>query len=419
MKKYLSIFLILVLSLGILSACQTGSPTETGSPPPESSQPSQTPEDTGSEPVTITIWHSADATIADTLQQQVNALAPEIIVNFERKENMAETLKLAGNDPKSAPDMYFWAHDKVGVFAEMGILAPITDIIDLSELSDLLPMTLDAGEYSGANYQLPVYYEALLFMYNKALIETPPATTDELLAKMEAETANDMYVFVEQHSTSYNSAAWIQGFGGYIINADKKPGLGTQETKDALAYHKEFVQFMPSDGEYNTVTTLFTEGKSMMTIGGPWLVPSIKDAGIDLGIAAMPVLPNGEPLKPFSGVQGVQVLKHSVETKKEALAEVLRILASPETGIALANAASCAPANSLAYDDASVSSNEMIMALKEMAANVVPMPNVPEMDVMWGVTDGLLASINKNNGDVVSECDKYQKDAEEQVAAMK
>lgn len=230
-----------------------------------------------------------------------------------------------------------WAHDKVGVFAEMGILAPITDVIALSELSGLLPMTLNAGLYGGANYQLPIYYEALLFMYNKALLDAPPASTDELLEKMKAETTNEQYVFVEQHSTSYNSAAWIQGFGGYIINADKQPGLGLQETKNALAYHKEFVPYMPADGEYNTVTALFTEGKAMMTIGGPWLVPGLKEAGVDLGIAPMPLLPNGSPLKPFSGVQGVHVLKHAAENKKEAVAELFRVLASPKTGIALAN----------------------------------------------------------------------------------
>ena len=33
---------------------------------------------------------------------------------------------------------------------------------------------------------------------------------------MKNETTADQYVFVEQHSTSYNAAAWIQGFGGYL-----------------------------------------------------------------------------------------------------------------------------------------------------------------------------------------------------------
>ena len=225
-------------------------------------------------------------------------------------------------------------------------------------------------------------------------------------------------MFVEQHSTSYNAAAWIQGFGGYIINEDKEPGLDLQDTMDSLEYHKKFVPYMPADGEYNTVTTLFTEGKAAATIGGPWLVPGIKEAGINLGIAPMPTLPNGKSLTPFSGVQGVQVLKHAAETKKDAVAKVLRTLMTPETGIALANAANCAPANSKAYDDDAVAKNEMIMALKDISEKVIPMPNVPEMDVMWSVTDDLLVSVNKNGEDVKESCKSHQKEALEQIQAM-
>lgn len=366
----------------------------------------------------ITVWHCADATIADTLQKQVDALAPEIVVTFERKENMSDALKLVGDDPESAPDMFLWAHDKVGTFAQMGILAPVTDVLSEEDLADFLPMTLSAGEYQGNKYQLPLYYEALLFMYNKDLMETAPETTDELLELMKKETTADHYVFVEQHSTSYNAAAWIQGFGGYLINENREPGLNLPQTVEAMEYHKEFVPYMPADGEYNTVTTLFTEGKAASTIGGPWLVPGIKEAGIDLGIAPMPILPNGSSLTPFSGVQGIHVLKHAAETKKDALAEVLKVLGSKETGVALANAASCAPANSKSYEDASVAEDEMIMALKTMANNVVPMPNIPEMDVMWSVTDDLLAAVNKRGEDAQTACDAHQKDALDQISAM-
>lgn len=366
----------------------------------------------------ITVWHCADATIADTLQKQVDALAPEIVVTFERKENMSDALKLVGDDQESAPDMFMWAHDKVGTFAQMGILSPITDVLTEDDLADFLPMTLSAGEYQGDKYQLPLYYEALLFLYNKDLMETAPETTDELLELMKNETTADQYIFVEQHSTSYNAAAWIQGFGGYLINENREPGLNLPQTVEAMEYHKQFVSYMPADGEYNTVTTLFTEGKAASTIGGPWLVPGIKEAGIDLGIAPMPVLPNGTSLTPFSGVQGVHVLKHAAETKKEALAEVLKVLGSKETGVALANAASCAPANSKAYEDASVSEDQMIMALKAMADNVVPMPNIPEMDVMWSVTDDLLAAVNKRGENVQTACDAHQKEALEQISAM-
>ncbi len=411
MKKFIALFIVLTLCVSLFASCAT--PQEQTQP--ESSEQSETEN---ADPVEITIWHTVDPTIAETLQKQTDSLAPEVVVTFERKENVNEALKLAGNDPSSAPDMYMWAHDKVGVFAAMGILSPITDILSEEELSDFFPMTLDAGTYKGERYQMPIYYEALLFMYNKALNDSPPETTEQLLEEMKERTTSDYYVLVEQHSTAYSAAPWIQGFGGYIINSDMEPGLNLPETIEALEYHKEFVPYMPADGEYNTVTTLFTEGKAEFTIGGPWLVPGLKEANIDLGIAPMPVLPNGSPLMPFSGVQGVQVLKHAAENKKEAVAETLKVLASPEAGIELAKAANCAPANAMAYEDPAVTENEMIMALEEMAAKVVPMPNIPEMDVMWGVTDGLLASVNKNGGDVATEAEKYQQQAIEQIEAM-
>ncbi len=417
MKRKIAMLLSSFLVVSMLSGCGSEATANTESSTTTGSENTQTATEQA-EPVNITVWHCADATIADTLQKQVDALAPEIVVTFERKENMSDALKLVGDDPESAPDMYLWAHDKVGTFAQMDILAPITDILSEDELADFIPMTLSAGEYQGQKYQLPLYYEALLFMYNKDLMENAPATTDELLELMKSGTTADQYVFVEQHSTSYNAAAWIQGFGGYLINENREPGLNLPQTVEAMEYHKEFVPYMPADGEYNTVTTLFTEGKAASTIGGPWLVPGIKEAGINLGIAPMPILPNGSSLTPFSGVQGVHVLKHAAETKKEALAEVLKVLGSGETGVALANAASCAPANSRSYEDASVAEDEMIMALKTMSNNVVPMPNIPEMDVMWSVTDDLLAAVNKRGEDAQTACDAHQKEALEQISAM-
>ena len=83
--------------------------------------------------------------------------------------------------------MYLYAHDSLGTFAEMGILAPITDVISEDVMADLLPMTVEAGNYKDTQYLMPVYYETLLFMYNKAKWEGDvPETTDELYDYMVA-----------------------------------------------------------------------------------------------------------------------------------------------------------------------------------------------------------------------------------------
>ncbi len=421
-KKTLSIFMVLTLVITLLSSCAGGNEKAKSDEKKEKTDKivEQTKEENKEEvkKEEILIWHSADATISQTIEDELNSKLENVHVTMERKDNMSEALKMVGNDPDNAPDMYFWAHDKVGVFAQIGLLEPVTNILSKEDMKDMLPMTVEAGVYDGEDYQVPLYYENLLFMYNKDLMSEVPETMDDLLSKMEKETTNDLYIFVEQHSTSYVSAAWIQGYGGYIINKDRKAGLNLPDTEEALEYQKKFIPFMPADGEYNTVTTLFAESKAASTIGGPWLVPDIKKAGIDLGIAPMPKLPNGEPLKPFSGVQGFSVLKHAAENKKEVCASVLKGLMSEELGLKLAEIANCAPANSKCYENETIKSNEMIMTLKEMSNSVIPMPNVPEMDVMWGVTDSLLADINKQDADVVTACDKYQKMAEEAIAAM-
>ena len=417
MKKKIAMLLSSLLVVSMLSGCGSEATVNTESNVTTTTENQNTQT---TEPVNITVWHCADATIADTLQKQVDALAPEIVVTFERKENMSDALKLVGDDQESAPDMFMWAHDKVGTFAQMGILSPITDVLTEDDLADFLPMTLSAGEYQGDKYQLPLYYEALLFLYNKDLMETAPATTDELLELMKNETTADQYVFVEQHSTSYNAAAWIQGFGGYLINENREPGLNLPETEEALAYHKKFVDLMPGETEYATVNTLFKEGMAHATIAGPWLIPTVRESGMDVGIASMPVIDEtGKPIAPYMGVQGVQVLKNAAENKKDAVEQVLRVLMKDEVGIALAQASGCAPARENCYSYEEVSGDEVVMAMKETAENAVPMPNLPEMDVMWTVASGLLTDVNMAGNDVAESAEKAQKEALQLIESMK
>lgn len=370
----------------------------------------------------ITIWHDKEDAVAQVLQKQLDQLEPEVTVKLERKSDLTEALKMVGNDPKAAPDMYFFAHDKIGVYAEMGILSPVTDFIPREELDPYMDMTIRAATYQDVVYQLPVYYETLLFMYNKRYMkeEEVPRTTEELYSYMQENTKGGHYGFVEQHSTAYYSAGWIHGFGGYIMNDQGEPGLDLPQTQKALAYHKKFVELMPGESEYATVNTLFSEGKAHATIAGPWLVPTVRQAGMDLGIAPMPVVEEtGMALAPYSGVQGIQVLKNAGETKKEAVEKVLRQLMDPRLQVDLAKASGCAPASEACYDMEEITSDDVVMAMKQTAENAVPMPNRPEMDVMWTVAGNLLADINMSGRDVEESCAGAQKEALRLIGQMK
>lgn len=237
-----------LLSLMILAGAMTGCGQSTSASQSNSAVQSQST--VKKDPVTIKIWHEGEEGIVKELQAELDKLAPDVVVKIERKEKLTDSLKLVGNDPNSAPDMYLFAHDKIGVMAQMGILSPITDFISKNDMADLIPMTVNAATYKDQIYQLPIYFETQMFMYNKKLMKNPPATTDDLLAYMKENTKNGTYGFVEQHSTAYYAASWLHAFGGYIINDKAEPGLDLKATQDAVTYHKQFVKYMPVDGEY-------------------------------------------------------------------------------------------------------------------------------------------------------------------------
>ena len=330
-------------------------------------------------------------------------------------------------NPADTNKLVIW-HDKEDAviaaledYAGMGILAPIEPLLEDGALEHYLPMTLVAAAYKDTLYQLPLYFETLLFMYNRRYMQDGevPSTTEELYTYMENNTGRGRYGFVEQHSTAYYSAAWIHGFGGSIIDESGTPFPNPQAVKDALSYHLKFVKLMPGETEYNTVNTLFLEGKADATIGGPWMVPSAREAGIDLGIAPMPTVDStGQALAPYSGVQGVHVLKYAAENKTEAVKTLLAALTDPAVGTALALASGCAPANALCYDDPQVAGDELVQAMRATAEIAVPMPNIPEMDVMWTVVSNLLTDVNLSGKDIDESFQSALEQADNLIAGM-
>ncbi len=410
-KRILSLVLAATMAVGTLAGCGASAKGDQES-------------EKGSGPVSLTVWHDGDEAIMKVIEDTANKEleADQISLKFEKKTGLTDQLKLYGSDEQNGPDMYLYAHDSLGTFAEMDILAPVTDFIAKEDEKDLIPMTVDACTYKGTQYQLPLYFESLLFMYNKDLWQGDvPDKTDDLLAYMEKHTdvQAGTYALLNQHSTAYNVAPIINGYGAEIISKDGKAGLDSEVYKEALAYNQKFAA-LQGDGDYNTIAQLFNEGKAQAIIGGPWLVSGIKDAGINLGIRSLSsfTLPNGKKLAPYSGVQGIGILKYAEDGKKEAIGKALKALMKPELGQELAKQSNCAPANNKSYEDQEVAANEMIMAIKETAETAQPMPNIPQMSVMWGPAEEMLAAVNKNGTAIDEAAKTFQQKAETAIKDM-
>ena len=165
MKKRIALILTALMCMNTLAGCggsttetpavqEAGTSEETG----EQTQDAEKQEEPG-EAVELKIWHDGNEAIMQTIEDEVNETltADGITVRFEKKTDMPGQLKLYGTDAENAPDMYFYAHDVLGSFVAMDLLAPLSDITDADALvADALPMTVKAGQLNETQYLLPV-----------------------------------------------------------------------------------------------------------------------------------------------------------------------------------------------------------------------------------------------------------------------
>ena len=78
----------------------------------------------------LVIWHDKEDAVITALSDYLAQAVPDLEIQFEKKTSLTDSLKLVGNDPSAAPDLFLFAHDKIGVFAEMGILAPVEPLLE-------------------------------------------------------------------------------------------------------------------------------------------------------------------------------------------------------------------------------------------------------------------------------------------------
>lgn len=394
MKKNLLV-MMLVFLLAILAACAPDRAEET------------TPDDDGEDgtegtevteeakPEKLVIWEDTDKS-KDWLPAAIASFEEEHGIKVEFKElNMADKIRdqLRLDGPSgSAPDVVTLPHDQIGQVAIEGLIQEIT--VDETVLKTYSESSITAQMYDGKLYGLPKATETPVLIYNKALMEEAPKTMDELYAFSKDFTKGDNYGFLALWDNFYFAHGAIAGMGGYVFNETAEGldrddiGLNNEGAAEGAAYiqqwYKEglFPKGIIGESGGAAMDGLFNEGKVAAVMNGPWAFQGMRDAGIDIGIAPMPTLPNGEPVKTFMGVKGWHVTEF---TKNPYWAtKLIEHLSNDENSKARFEAVSEIPANVALVDDPIIADNEGAKAVAVQSQYAVPMPNIPEMGEVWG-----------------------------------
>lgn len=257
----------------------------------------------------LSIWMDSDRGLAlePILKKYTDHIGAK--VKIESPEKLVENFGLAAQVSKG-PDIVIWAHDKLGEWADGGLIAPI----ELSQefLDKFLPKAWEAVAHQDKVWGYPIAVETVSLIYNKKLLDVPPPTALSELGAIN-ETVKKEHpgasAILWDYKSSYYSWGILASGGAYVFGREgknfnvKDTGLAVPGAVQALSEIIELVQagVLPKSVSYSAVEDQMAQGKLAMIISGPWAWSNLIKSGIDFGVAPMPGV-NGNLGRPFVGV---------------------------------------------------------------------------------------------------------------------
>jgi len=375
----------------------------------------------------LVVWHSyraAEKAAIEKVAASFNASHPGIKVTTLAVPYDAFADKISAAVPRGkGPDIFIYAQDRLGGWIEAGnTVEPIDFFVDEPTKARFIPSTLEAMTYRGTVWGLPVNYKVITLIYNRKLVQKPPATTTELvaLAKKLTDKAAGRFGLAYWYSDYYYHAALQNAFGGRVFEANTaKPVLNAPENVKALDLLISWIDqgILPGEPSTALITALFNGGRAAMIFTGPWFLGEI-DPGIDWGLAPLPkvVEAGGKPLRPWMTVEGAFIAAPSKH--KDAAYEFLKFITDTEPAKIMAIEGRQSPSNQAAYQDPKVANDPVLKAFRTQVEVAVPMPNLPEMTMVWSPATIMMASVAKRTIAPKPALDKAQAEVLKAVSEL-
>ena len=356
---------------------------------------------------TVTVWHSyrgSEQKALEKLKDNFNDQQDEYKVELLSIPYDAFANKLTNAIPRgNGPDAFIFAHERIGDWAESGIISNIGSNSVEKLRAESVGTTLNALKYDGKYWGYPLSFKSVVLFYRTDIIKKVPASTDELvkLAKSLTDTEKGKYGLAFEASSVYFSAPFIYGFeGGFCfeegkVRKDGEACLDNLGNRKALEYVGKLLnedKIVPQEATSALVTQLFNEGRSAMVINGPWFMGEISK-NVPYDVAVLPVVSEtGELLKPFLTVEAFLISEYKTTNKRGAKAFAEFITSFDGAKIRAVEGRQAVATKSV-YKDEALTGDNILNVFRQQAEIAVPMSNSPKMRVIWEPMAGALRKV--------------------------
>jgi maltose/maltodextrin transport system substrate-binding protein len=341
-----------------------------------------------------------------------------IRVQVETPDGLTDKFQSAAQSGKG-PDIVIWAHDRLGEWADAGLLKPLEIEDDFK--AAFLPMTWDAVTHDKQIWGYPLALEAVSLIYNKKIVTgSPPAQLSEVPAfanELKAKHPNVIPIMWD-YGSPYFSWPFLASDGGYPF----KKVEGGYDVKDAgvnvpgaVKGLQEIVGLLnagtlPKGSTYSVMEQKMCRGELALMISGPWAWLELRKCGIDFDLAQLPGV-GGKPGKPFVGV--LSALINRATPNGDLAVQFLGEYVCTADGLRIIDAdiAIGVPALKALAEEQSAK-NPLIKITYENALNGVVMPNVPQMGKFWGAMGAALQIATSGQATPQAALDEAEKTLE-------
>jgi arabinogalactan oligomer / maltooligosaccharide transport system substrate-binding protein len=378
----------------------------------------------------IVVWHAYRAEEKTALEKAAAAFNASPAAKGNKVTTLAVPYdafadKISAAVPRGkGPDVFIYAQDRLGGWIEAGnTVEPIDFFLDNATKARYIPTTLEAMTYRGTTYGLPLNFKVITMIYNKKLVASPPKTSTELVATAKKLTnrAAGKFGLAYSFADFYYHAALMNGFGGRVFDPGVKPVLNNPQNVQSLEYMLKWFkkdQILPAEPSTALITSLFNGGKAAIVFSGPWFLGEIAK-GVDYALAPLPTIveAGGKPMRPWITVEGVYVAAPS--KNKDAAYEFAKYLTDVAAGKVMALEGRQTPANKAVYSDPKVAADPVLAAFRKQVEVAIPMPNVPEMTMVWSPATTAMNTITKGAATPKAAMDAAQKEVEQRIAELR
>lgn len=319
-----------------------------------------------------------------------------IKVRTEAPQNLTDSFTTAAQAGKG-PDIVIWAHDKVGEWADAGLISPVEVSHEIAE--KYFPKAWEAVTHKGSIWGFPIGMETVALIYNRKLLDGPPPEKLSDLVQLNERIKRDhpgVSTILWDYKSAYYSWGILASAGAYIFGkSDGAYDLGNVGVADAgaveaLSKIMGLVDsgILPKSISYSASEDLMSQGKLAMMISGPWAWANLMKTGIDFGVAPIPGC-GKHPARPFVGVSAAFINRAS--SNQDIAKEFVESFLVSEEGLRAMNAAKPIGIPSLiSLAEEMDQSNPLLRQMKICIEQGEVMPNIPEMGRFWSAVGAAL-----------------------------